>query len=402
MFITFGTLSSHFWYIILTSVFYTIRNKLLFEDNYQKIISGNPLSSIFSKEIGKTFTLILYFTLWRKKKTSYKNLNQKNHSLSDKLIITALIIIITCSNLLLNIVSVRGIGSSLLKPAFNGILILIISGLSMLMLNQKYHRHHSLGLGILFIGLIVRYCFSKPPKEINNLSIVFILSLIEMTALAFQEVGEKYLMDKKYFHPLLVLGLEGIVGIFLILVIIIIYSPFHCSYPIENEICRKDSLDDFLDKMKQVLTSYYIIYFLFQILLTLLSNVFRIYSTFYLTPTHRILSMEIEYLLVLVINSVYNLFCSSKDDSSSKNNVFIELIMLIDEIIGVLIFVELIIVRVCGMNKNVASEISKREITESNIVDIDSLTIIPKEYIITDEIEDKNEGEKNNKNDYMF
>ena len=168
MFLTFGTISSHFWYIILTSMLYIIRYKLTFEDNYQKILSSNPLFGIFSKEIGKTFTFILYLVLWRKKRTTFnKNLNQKKHSLTDQLIITAIIIIITLSNLLLGQITVEEINSTFLKPIFMGILVLIIIGLSMLMLNQKYHRHHLLGLIIFFIGLFVSAILSN-----NNLETI--------------------------------------------------------------------------------------------------------------------------------------------------------------------------------------------------------------------------------------
>ena len=47
--------------------------------------------------------------------------------------------------------------------------------------------------------------------------------------MAFQEVTEKFLMDKKYFNPLLLVGLEGVIGLCLLLILTLTIGPFHCG-----------------------------------------------------------------------------------------------------------------------------------------------------------------------------
>ena len=119
----------------------------------------------------------------------------------------------------------------------------------------------------------------------------------------------------------------------------------------------------FFDSFKIILNEHYLVYFR-QIILNFLSNLFRIYSNFFFSPTHRILSNEIGRLFVLIVTQIIKYF---SDESIEVKSIGIELMDIIFEGIGISIFVELIIITLYNMDINVASEITRRENMELTI-----------------------------------
>lgn len=361
--IYFGKLSKKYWFIILTAFFYSLRNLLTFEESYKEQFKKNPFLDIFAKLIGKSLNLILYiiYRETHKKAPSDLVLIFQEREKCQKIIVPAWFLLMAICNLLISLIIAKNDPTSVSYSAFVVVNLLVISGFSMLLLKSKYHRHHLLGLGIFFIGLIVKLIIYRNDKLQDTIVLLIVFNSINNIAMGIQEVVEKYIMDKKYIHPLLVIGLEGVLGLILIIITLLIVGPFHCA--IDIDFCQKDTFDDFFDSFKIILNEHYLVYFR-QIILNFLSNLFRIYSNFFFSPTHRILSNEIGRLFVLIVTQIIKYF---SDESIEVKSIGIELMDIIFEGIGISIFVELIIITLYNMDINVASEITRRENTELTI-----------------------------------
>ena len=92
-------------------------------------------------------------------------------------------------------------------------------------LKYKYYKHNYFGLLILILGVIINMLvdalyLGEIRTEIEKYEIMLVanveFTLISQTITAFQEVGEKYLMDKRYIDPLLLLSFEGFFGTLLL------------------------------------------------------------------------------------------------------------------------------------------------------------------------------------------
>ena len=184
--------------------------------------------------------LILYFI--QKRNTIRKNnkgIRFLPKSLCGKikvLLIISVLCIVDCSSTI-GIIGVNNTNIlSFLEMILKGIVLIIATLLSMLILHYKYYKHHWLGCIIIFIGLILFTCndfitnwsaIMKIPKSFKDIIITIFLSYIWV---AFQEVLEKYLMDVKFVSPFVVIGLEGVVGMITITVGITIYCSINKNF----------------------------------------------------------------------------------------------------------------------------------------------------------------------------
>lgn len=87
-------------------------------------------------------------------------------------------------------------------------------------------------------------------------------------------------------------------------------------------------------------------------------------TNFHFSPAHRIISKIFRSILIWGLS--YFSFYGSKWKNKNIFQIILELISLILQSIGLLIFIELLIITLCDMDKYVASEITKREINEYN------------------------------------
>ncbi len=91
---------------------------------------------------------------------------------------------------------------------FSFLSILIIAGLCFIILKYQYHRHHLLSIGLIFLGLVIQMVLAPINKILINHLIYFILYTILD---GFREVLPKYLMEKKYVEPLILIFYEGVI-----------------------------------------------------------------------------------------------------------------------------------------------------------------------------------------------
>ena len=111
-----------------------------------------------------------------------------------------------------------------------GIALLIATALTIGILHYKYYRHHWFGLSIICIGLIFftihnlflnwnQLTIEIGNTEGNSPSSILLNIVLSYLWVSFQEVLEKYLMEKMMISPFIVCGLQGVGGVILMLIL---------------------------------------------------------------------------------------------------------------------------------------------------------------------------------------
>ena len=190
--------------------------------------------AIFIMFIGESLMIVLYFiqrcyTLEGKRSTMEiipGNITKKAKALL--LIIFVLLCDFTSSYGSLFIITSKVLDffSMILK----GIALLIATALTIGILHYKYYRHHWFGLSIICIGLIIftihnlflnwnQLTIEIGNTEGNSPSSILLNIVLSYLWVSFQEVLEKYLMEKMMISPFIVCGLQGVGGVILMLIL---------------------------------------------------------------------------------------------------------------------------------------------------------------------------------------
>ena len=253
--------------------------------------------------------------------------------------------------------------SNFYSNIFRAVLVFLIVGLCYLILKLKYFRHHAIGIALICSGLILDSIinYEKVKTEMNHaLYILFMLSYSLFEAL--EDVLEKYVMEKKYVAPLLLLGLEGAIGVFIIGICFIFVGRIKCEIVIG--LCELHKpIDDLGQGFKFLFTHYeYLILNFIRFIFLILYNVSRVLTNYHYTPAHRIIPKTFRRFLAWALVFIPN-FPQSGEPKKAKQ-ILGEFFAHFLQMFGVLLFVEVLIIGVFNINKYIVSEIIRREIDE--------------------------------------
>ena len=161
-------------------------------------------------------------------------------------------------------------------------------------------------------------------------------------------------MQYKYLNTYLLLGIEGVIGGFIMTVIIICIGSYTC--PVEGELCDiGQPMDSFANAYSFIFSnSDYLVLFIFKFIFTLLFNVMRMLLSFYYTAVHYIIYCFVKNFTIWLFDYIF-------DNKRGNELFFVTLLAYGLEVIGVSIFLELIILGLCGANSNIEEEIRNRE-----------------------------------------
>jgi drug/metabolite transporter (DMT)-like permease len=132
------------------------------------------------------------------------------------------------------------VGSSLMNVALTlipasiyqmlrGMIIIVTSGFSILFLGRKLYRHHWYSVGVIFIGVMIVGIAAilksnksgSTGEKINPLGILLLL-ISQLFSGGLYIVEEKLLGDY-YLDPLKVVGLEGLWGLLITIIMLVIF-----------------------------------------------------------------------------------------------------------------------------------------------------------------------------------
>ena len=137
--------------------------------------------------------------------------------------------------------SINSISLTYLPPSvyqmFRGAMIIFTVIGSMLILGNKYYRHHLLGIiivicGLLIVGLNTIFLKKKDDKK-DKKDKPFIGIILVLTSQVFScmlYISEEKLIKKFNAHPLKVTGTEGCWGIILYIILLFIFYQIRCDH----------------------------------------------------------------------------------------------------------------------------------------------------------------------------
>ena len=229
---------------------------------------------------------------------------------------------------------------------------IVFSGLlSIFILKTRFEMHQGIAIGIIMLGLVIVNIVNI--LKLENRDNVFIgLGIIANFCLSsLLEVLEKYLMETHFIPPFKLKFLEGIIGLG-----IIITPAIFAIAGIDFE-SLKGKEGSILS-----LSVYIVIYFLSE----LGTNSLNILTNFYYSPTQRSLT---DVLSSFLWNTYLSIFIPEKVEEFMFQVIGIVLGYPIS-FIGTLIYNELIVIHLCGMDKETKNEMLKRSKAEQ--IDLDS------------------------------
>ena len=215
------------------------------------------------------------------------------------------------------------------------ITIILIIFIYFFFLKNKYHSHNIISLIIFIITGIIMDLILDNFEEFSNrdykaLIIDFFATIFEVLNFCYQ----KYMIDNLYhffYNVVFALGLD----LFICNTLTLIFYLFQEEY-------RKLLSKSFEDS--GLLISRFFITMIFQFIYFLL----RILTLVYFTPTHLLICLSLSKFIVLLINK----------DSSLK---YLSIIPFIFQFFSLMIFLEIIELNFCGLNKNIKRIITMRE-----------------------------------------
>ena len=196
--------------------------------------------------------------------------------------------------------------------------------------NHSIYLHHYLGLLVIIIVAIVKtiiFFVEKENQENKN-----IISLIVYSLLGFQIVIEKYLIEIKFLNKIIILTFEGIFELIFLVIYVFFYYKNNKNY--------------------KLFSNFYYFY-IFILLVCLIVNFSRINLIEY--------NKNIISLIIFIFSQFISSHILKIDDKRINNESIIYPILEIINILGCLIIMEIIVLNFCKINKNINSQIRKRE-----------------------------------------
>ena len=247
-------------------------------------------------------------------------------------------------------------------------------------MKYTFHKHHVIAITIILLSVIILTLLNVLSKkgdsdEYQTIVLYFIFSSLEEFLSSYQDVYEKYLMDIHYINPILIVGLEGVVGF---TSLSIAFLPFKYSCPFDNlGVCKQltDSLDnkiyspleDFPQKIKDIFTKKGFLFGHIFLIFGLLSfNLFQCLTIFYYTPIHKAMANTVKIFLFWILGLIdSDYFGGNGEKVYSVVNIF-SLIAYLLSLLGVSIFLELLMLGFQDLDSNTSDSITRRSKLESD------------------------------------
>ena len=236
-------------------------------------------------------------------------------------------------------------------------------------LKQSLHRHNYISIIFIFLGISLILCTIDWNKL--NLTYEIFFALFASVLFTILEITEKWMIDTSFYSLHEILFFVGLFTTIIMLTICTISSYVPC----ENwmKVCKTGAnVINLSDEISIIMSNtFYIIQVILYILLPTGYNEFIQLVLKYYGPTHRVITDVFSSLCII-------LFMLSRN---SPLDTVLQSVGEIVIIIGVLIYNEIVLVHLCGMDENTEVKIRERASSKDDIV------VLFKPIINPDEIE---------------
>ena len=317
-------------YIIVVYIFQTYNNYFLQKNEFK-----NPFYCILCMSIGEFFAFILFIFEKKLNKSKFSEESTKSHYWFFKILLLCSIIDIFCyydySALIYNyrMKKTNEKYNFFIQPILFVIFFIFNENY---LLKIRIYIHHCLAFIIALFGLILYLIFEIFNNENNKFDVIsFILILIFRSESEFLKTLN-YIVPKKlnneYFLSMnFIIFIKGLIGFILCLIIILIF--------------KLDFIKEFLEK--EIKTIVEIVGF---IISCFISRVFSLKIAEKSRPSYNLISQGLSYFTLFIVTN------------EKKNYSFYILILFL--LISILIYCEVIVIKIFNLDKYTINEISKR------------------------------------------
>ena len=271
-------------------------------------------------------------------------------------------------------------------------LYLTIFIINIFMFKNSYYKHQYISITIIIVLGIIESSFKYSKNNYNFKDIIFILFLIIITniSLGFYISCSKILIDRYYFSPYKICYLIGLVNGSIFLIISIILSFIPCP----NSFCLlKYNNEYYFDNYKYFFTKLNLKQQI-GFLINSPTNIIYIIFINLIIEKYTICHTFLLYKMLELINYIFGLI-----DEDNKNYLIIILMYIIIalDIFFILVFLEIIELKFCGLNKYIKKNIKKRAIEDVNeaLTNKKEIFEIDNDYFINYDDVEKGKKEKN-------
>ena len=253
--------------------------------------------------------------------------------------------------------------------------ILFFSLFNRIILGNKLYLHHLFSMILiticilgLYIILMINYIKDKKKYDIlTDIILPTILNFIVYSIFCFHLVKAKQLIEKYIIPPFLLIFSLGS----FCLILLLIFEPFtfliHCDNAV---ICHKGHFAGIITGFSQLLNTKEAILVFFCVILIFMTAFGLWMTVIYLSPSHFLTS---DSIITIGLNIMVD--CYNEEIKLLKNPLFY--ILSIFTIFGCLIYNEIIVINIFGLNHNTRKEILKRETKENeedkiNLINFDT------------------------------
>ena len=386
---------SHFYIYIIGSVILSILRYYFYKSNVLIMNDHKLVRNIYKSTGYILFGILFNFILNRNLKNKEKNeINDIERTTSHLIFYNALKLKFSNKNIFLLIIicsiyNIDQISMELISFFRLNSLMLWTIRLSFLLIFMNYyfpqniykHQKYSMILVIILDSILIiisTFLKNEDNKNIYQLRgiplciLIIFIYIIFAFINSFSDVQIKKFIDKKYVSPYNVIIVIGIIGFILCFLTSLFFSLFGNSCTKEykrNIYCYCDALSYF-DEIKSNFKDNKKLLFIRAFIITPLYLIIdfghitcEIFIIKYLNPIYSLLSRSIFYLIYFIYEYI----------RYRNNNIrnFISLSSEIFEIIGFLIYLEIIELRFCGLNENTRINIILRGESDSDETKID-------------------------------
>ena len=252
--------------------------------------------------------------------------------------------------------------------------ILFFSLFNRIILGNKLYLHHLFSMILiticilgLYIILLINFFDDNEYEIFRDIILPTILNFIVYSIFCFHLVKAKQLIEKYIIPPFLLIFSLGS----FCLILLLIFEPFtfliHCDNAV---ICYEGHFAGIITGFSQLLNTKEAILVFFCVIFIFMTAFGLWMTVIYLSPSHFLTS---DSIITIGLNIMVD--CYNEEIKLLKNPLFY--ILSIFTIFGCLIYNEIIVINIFGLNHNTRKEILKRETKENekdkiNLINFDT------------------------------
>lgn len=242
--------------------------------------------------------------------------------------------------------------------------LLFLAIISYLLLKMKLYKHQILSMSLIIILGILLDLFFGSLKELFNSFWYFLSKIFSEFCYSLSLVINKYSMEFKFSPPYEVCLFVGLFTFFFYLIILIISSFFPCNYEfcyLEDEKTGLHFFDSFaIYSSKLNLKEFFLL--IIEVISIGYINISIILTIKYFTPYHS--------MIILILGRLILTFEKFFDGIELYDIIYI--ILLIFIFFGLLVYIEIIELNFCGIQKYTKDNIEKRGDMDTLLADKNS------------------------------